>query len=52
MIRFPFNNEGIITRSAKGKGDLSPRIRFTIDSGLGGFGEDAVSAGAIKRGVR
>ena len=52
MFRFSFNDDGIITRSAEGEGNLSSGIGFGVDSSLRRFGEDGITTGAIKRGIR
>ena len=50
-LRSSFDDDGIVTGSAEGEGDLSSGIRFRIDSGLRRLGEDGITAGTVKRSI-
>ena len=51
MIRFPLDDDGIVTRPAEREGNLASGVGFRIDSCLRRFCEYGVTARTIKRGV-
>ena len=52
ILRSSLNNNGVITGAAEIVGDLSPGVRFGIDSCLGRFGKNRITACPVERGVR